>query len=109
MTGYSDHNKQAFIDACQYLRDRGFEVVSPKELSDQHGYGHNWEYYLKNDIRELVGCDAVVVLNGWMKSKGATLECYIAWRLKIPILRYPSLEVIENEILEGYLCHGGLR
>lgn len=108
MTGYEEYNYPAFEAAEKGLRALGYEVVSPREISLAHG-SNDWAFCLKEDIRELVHCNAIVTLEGWVQSKGATLECYIAWRLKIPILRYPKLEVIEDVILEGYLCHGGRR
>jgi hypothetical protein len=91
MTGYPEFNYPAFHDAAVRLRDRGFEVVSPAELNPiDAGLEINEQYYavlypsfLKRDIAALLECDHIYLLDGWEKSKGATLERHIATVLGI--------------------------
>lgn len=41
---------------------------------------------MRLSIRQLVTCDAIHLLPGWEKSKGATLEAHIAERLELEVL-----------------------
>jgi hypothetical protein len=86
MTGYEEYNFPLFRKYAQWLRQHGYEVVSPEELESlETGPRKSWEYYLKRDLRELLTCDAVAVLPGWESSRGATLEVYVGWRLGFSI------------------------
>lgn len=44
--------------------------------------------YMRKDIRELSSCDAICMLPGWKRSKGARLEYRIAKILNMHILEY---------------------
>lgn len=81
MTGYPELNYPAFAEASARLRALGFEVVSPAELNPIET---PYLAAMKNDIRALVDCDHILMLDGWEKSKGATLENHIAQVLDIP-------------------------
>ena len=74
MTGIAEFNVPAFTKAAQQLRDAGYEVVSPAES----GTGENWTSFLRADIKLLVDCDAIALMDGWKGSKGARLEHHIA-------------------------------
>lgn len=96
MTGYKDHNFQAFKDHTKWLRNHGYDVVSPEELENKEtGDRKSWEYYLKRDIRELLTCDSVAVMRGWENSPGATLEVYIGWRLGFAIFKAEDFTVVD--------------
>lgn len=83
MTGYPELNYPAFTAAAEYLRKVGFEVVSPAELNPiETGYVDA----MKNDIIALLECDHICFLDGYEKSRGATLERHIAEVLGIPTL-----------------------
>lgn len=58
----------------------GFEVVSPAELNP---ITTPYREAMINDILALVQCDHIVMLEGWEKSKGASLEHHIATVLGI--------------------------
>ena len=75
MTGYPELNYPAFASAAERLRAKGFEVVSPAELNPiTTGYREA----MLNDIKALIECDHICMLQGWQASKGATLEHHIA-------------------------------
>jgi hypothetical protein len=40
---------------------------------------------MRRDIAELVTCDAIAALDGWERSRGASLEVYIAKALGMPV------------------------
>lgn len=83
MTGYPELNYPAFHAASERLRQLGFEVVSPAELNPiTEGY----RAAMCKDILALIECDHIYLLDGWEKSKGATLEHHIATVLDIPVI-----------------------
>ncbi len=76
MTGISGFNVPAFTHASSAIRDQGLIVISPHELGvDQ---SKEWSEYLRRDIVALMKCNTIYMLKGWEKSRGATLEMYIA-------------------------------
>ena len=94
MTGYDEFNYPAFHDAAMRLRDMGFEVVSPAELNpielslqvDDDYHRRLYPSFIKRDITALMECDHIYMLDGWEKSKGATLEHHIATVLGIELI-----------------------
>jgi hypothetical protein len=98
MTHIPQFNFPAFDQLAAMLRSYGYEVVSPAELDDpvdraaalaspdgsalSYGQGvkKTWGAFLARDVKLLVddGIDAVVVLPGWEKSRGARLETFVA-------------------------------
>lgn len=84
MTNLPGFNFPAFFDAAEKLRAQGHHVENPAE----HGVipGHAWEDYMRMDIAQLVTCDAIYLLPGWSKSRGATIEHRIATDLGLEIM-----------------------
>lgn len=102
MTGKPDLNKQAFKTATKDLRSRGMSVWNPceQDLRDKRRDGEDvveWSnrmglgYFMRKDLPQVCASDAVVVLPGWQKSKGARREVRVARWCHIPVLRYPDL------------------
>lgn len=97
MTGLANLNFPAFHREAARLRAEGFEVVNPAEINggadelvamagmDDRQLAAHWRECMRNDIRELVSCDAIVMLPGWEHSRGATLEHHIAKALGIAV------------------------
>jgi hypothetical protein len=99
MTGIPDHNFPAFHEAAAKLRAQGLAVVSPAELDladpkPTVGETYPWDYYLRRDLRELTRCDAVAVLPGWTRSKGAQLEVHVAKELGMPIVDVLTMQPV---------------
>lgn len=92
MSGYPAHNFPAFAAAAAALRARGFDVLSAHEIlhdglrGDQAQLPH--VRYLRDDLKQLLECDAVVLLPGWPTSTGARLELQVALGLQMPIYLY---------------------
>lgn len=84
MTGLPNLNREAFNAAAKSLRAKGYTVVNPPEL-DRNEPQRSWEGCLKRDIAYLMTCSQVATLPKWKKSRGATLEIYIASALKYPV------------------------
>lgn len=79
MTGIEHLNFPAFHRAAASLRAHGYEVVNPAEINADPTA--KWEDCMRADIAELVKCHAIVLLPGWEKSRGASLEAHIAHAL----------------------------
>ena len=85
MTGEPEYNHPLFNRKAKELRALGFEVFNPAE-NDGGTTDKKRSFYLREDIRELLDCDTVMVLAGWRKSKGALLEVNIARELELQII-----------------------
>jgi hypothetical protein len=79
--GIADH-REIFKRAEITLIKNGSEVVNPCETPQEFcnclTVEHTWECFLRNDIIELLKCDAIFMLPGWEKSRGARLEHFVA-------------------------------
>lgn len=69
--------KPQFDLAKQWLVLHGLIPVSPMD-SDNLASGKDWVDYMEKDIPILKECDAIYMLKGWDKSKGARIELAIA-------------------------------
>ena len=98
MTGIPEYNFPAFDKAAEFLSFLGHEVFSPAQNDRDHGFeaagleGHEAEQLgfslrraLKQDLSWI--CDhaeALVLLEGWERSKGVRAEMALAEALGIP-------------------------
>lgn len=82
MSGYEDCNYPAFHEAAEILRDYGYDVVNPAETGAQGG---TYTDLIKKDIRHLLECDGVAVLEGWWNSLGSRTEVNLAGVLGKPV------------------------
>lgn len=112
MSGKPQFNIPTFDAAAEDLRGRGLEVVSPAELDDPAFREQclasadggelpddrdTWGTLLARDIKLITddGIQAIVVLPGWQKSKGALLETFVACLVGIPVFWYdPDVAVL---------------
>ncbi len=81
MTGIKDFNYPLFNLTAKILRKQGYEVINPAELKPLGS--EDWKGYMKAGIKELMTCDYIFTLDGWMFSKGARIEVLLAWILGI--------------------------
>lgn len=101
MTGIEQHNVPAFDAAADALRGLCFAVVSPPDITRAnplpgiHGDGSisqaAYQELVRLDLLELLDCDAVAVLPGWDRSKGARLEAAVAIATGMNIYTVESL------------------
>jgi len=91
MTGLPEHNFPAFHAAAERLRKAGWEVVNPAE-----NFGGRTdlprERYLREDVAQLVRCDAIALLPGWETSRGAKLEYLLARELGLKVIDVATLQ-----------------
>lgn len=121
MTGLPQFGFPAFDEAAEYLRECGYEVITPSELdSPEHraiamrsktgdpaeynaATGETWGDLLARDVKIISdeGVDGVVVLPGWEDSRGARLETYIAAALHgLPVYDYAVWRASRDPLLE---------
>jgi hypothetical protein len=98
MTGIKDWNFPAFFAAELFLKSLGHEVVNPArnngdtleaaiaDAGTAESPSRSWEYYIRRDVPRVFECDAVCVLPGWRKSRGALLEIANASAIGIPVM-----------------------
>lgn len=103
MTGIPQFNFPAFDEAARFLRGRGLTVISPSEIDDPAereqalasttgelgDVARPWGEFLTRDVAiVLTRVDAVVVLPGWSRSRGAVLEVTAALCARKYVLGY---------------------
>jgi len=81
MTNVPNLNRLAFENMASNLRTLGFLPIIP------HDNGlpitATYEAHLVRDIETLLGCDGILLLNGWQHSKGASIEAFAADQMQI--------------------------
>lgn len=90
MTGIPDLNFPTFHRVAARYRADGFDVVNPAEINADPAAA--WVDCMRADIRELVTCDAIVLLPGAERSRGATLELHIARALGMGVFELTESE-----------------
>lgn len=121
MTGLPNWNFPAFFEAEAQLVALGHEAVNPahndgatvQEALESAGSpeapNNPWRWYMRRDLPHVLEVDALCVLPGWQKSKGASLEVHVAKAIGLPIYVLkngkltPRVEVIG---LSGYARAG---
>jgi hypothetical protein len=97
MTGLPDFNFPAFNVEAERLRALGYDVVNPVDINPDTTTPYN--ECLRNDLKALLTCDTIAMLDGWMNSNGAHLEMHIAHRVGIRVIN--SGEIIEQALLRA--------
>ncbi len=84
MTGLPELNFPAFHREAARLRADGWHVVNPAEINADPAA--EWLDCMRADIKQLVDCTAILMLPGWERSRGASLEHTIAQRLGMRVI-----------------------
>lgn len=122
MTGIPQFNFPYFDRAASLLRDAGWDIVSPAELDDERTReaalasengdpgdsslnGETWADFLARDVKLIADeVDAVILLKGWQRSKGARLEAFVAALSGHKVYRYlPICRIGVEELPEAEL------
>lgn len=72
MSGLPQSNYPAFYAAAEVVRLHGYEPLNPAE--NDSDTSKPWEYYIRLAINQVLQAEAVALLPGWRKSRGANLE-----------------------------------
>lgn len=78
--------KQIFKNASEKLTNEGYIAVNPFDNGIEESA--SWRDHMKADIKMLMDCDAIYLLDGYRNSKGAMIEYDLA--------RILGLEIIGN-------------
>lgn len=98
MSGQVDYNKPAFFRAAAELRCMNHEVINPAE-TDKDAEGIAWESFLRKDLASIVHCDAIALLPGWDKSKGARFELFVCYVLGMHIIYAADGKAVERSVI----------
>lgn len=82
MRGIKNDNKEAFYFAERRLQERHPDAVifNPARADDEDPIkpGSPVQMYAARDLKELLNCTTIYLLNGWEDSFGATAEAGVA-------------------------------
>lgn len=112
MSGHANLNHPAFDRAAAQLRAQGHEVVSPAEMDRALGIYSEGDYnvtlqeIMKNDLKQVLECDAIALLWGWQGSAGARLERVVAESCGIPVYQIVGGELMAAEPWDHELIFG---
>jgi hypothetical protein len=95
MRGYQRFNFDAFDAARDILRRMGHNPISPADLDREVGFnpddptltGFDLRDAIMRDVQAVMVSDAIVLLDGWERSRGVAVEKALAEFLDIPVLR----------------------
>ncbi|HBG40257.1 MAG TPA: hypothetical protein DDW85_02435 [Porphyromonadaceae bacterium] len=79
-----DEVENNFNAAQMRLEEEGFAVVNP--LDNGMPPGGKWIEHMKADIKLLMECDTIYLLNNWKHSEGAIIERYLAISLGYDVI-----------------------
>ena len=86
ITGYDTDERRSFFGRYENaLVNLGYEVVNPMNNGLPQDPDFPVEEHMKVDIKNLCGCDAILMLPEWSISKGAKFEMQVAARVGITI------------------------
>ena len=84
MSGLADYNYPVFNEVAKSLRDQGHVVVNSAEF--EQDTSKVWSHYMRQDLRRLLDCHTIALLPGWDRSRGATLELFVATQLGMRVV-----------------------
>jgi hypothetical protein len=94
MTGLPAFNYPAFKHAAAEWRRQGWEVLDPTE-----NYGGDttkpYREYIRADLALLMRAEAIALLEGWQRSRGARFELHVAQLMGLEVYNATTFERIE--------------
>lgn len=81
---HPDDARGRFAAVESHLRGNGHDVVNP--MNNGVPEGSSWSEHMEADIRLLLDCTDIYMLDGWHLSRGARLEHHIASELGMHII-----------------------
>jgi len=78
---------QNFEKAENYFLSNSMEVINPMKL--KHNHDLSWESYMRVDLKAMLDCDAIALIDNWEQSKGAQVEYRLANDLNMDVWIQP--------------------
>lgn len=101
ITGIPDYAER-FAKAAREIEAAGHVAVNP--ALDGTGGGKSWHYYARRALFLMLTCDAVLLLDGWLKSRGARFERDVADALNMTTFAdLHALELLGDSIAPAAL------
>ena len=103
MAGYPDGNRPAFNEAANRVHRAGHTPVNPADVTEPDhtepccpgptpdhyvSNGHSYGCYLREGIRLLLTSEAIMFLDNWDKSVGASTEAHVARSIGLPVVEF---------------------
>ena len=109
MTGLPGYNRERFNRAARDLEAEGHQVLNPADIDLPEGAG--WLDYMRQALRLLAEAEAVALLDGWEKSRGAGIEYRLARELAFPVepvsFWVPTVAKVSTVTVKGEYCAHG--
>jgi len=90
ITGIEQEALALFAKAEQFLKAQGHEPINPMALP--HLHDKEWHSFMREDIKALCECDAILLLHNWQDSPGAKLEYTVALALGLDVYLEKEIE-----------------
>lgn len=87
ITGYDLQERRATArHQREKLMAQGWVVVDPLNQQDNIPDEASWQEHMRYDLKLLLSCDAIYMMDGWHTSRGCTTEYLVAHDCGIEIL-----------------------
>lgn len=91
--------KSRFARGAEFATSMGFKAINPMTFGEVDAE-KPWEQYMREDIKVLLECDAIMMLEGWRDSRGAKIEKFVAEQMGIDVLGQDCLPIQEEPVTE---------
>lgn len=84
-------------EIAEKIKALGHEPVNPLDTPEPQGKlsdKERYAYFMGEDIKRLMLCDAAIFCEGWSKSVGCTIECDVAQRMGLQL--FFSIAMLER-------------
>lgn len=85
MSGKPEKNRAEFDKVALEVEQRGYVAVLPHTKELENDDKATWQQFMREDLKMMMDCDVVVVLDGWQRSPGSRDEVHTAQRYGIPV------------------------
>jgi nucleoside 2-deoxyribosyltransferase len=98
ISGLADLNVPKFTHYERLLKALNHEVVNPHNL--QHSENSKWLDFMRTDLKAMLDCDMIAVLDDWQDSRGAMIEVLTFLDLGLPVVYASSLALGITELVK---------